>query len=526
MEKVIGFIKRRFQRKTAVGDHDARAALFPDWGLRRESEELSAAFDPISLQLTPGLDQDVAEESRALMDGDLEKARRIARSKLSFLSRGKRVPYMMRLTQGLHELRHFHDHFGTTAGFSRVVRTLSDANDFHTLWEELKERNVVRLPLAVWARQSDAPPSLRDYAEKRRAYVEWFTLHDGFKLPSRKELEELSAEEAIILAQLSNLHASLPSVPLNLMEMEYGVTADGTAAGILKVGRRLQKIVPLGCSVLMEGAAFLTQRNVIRSLFGHEAAEDLHSWMLRRAPIEIEPYRYTTVDIFLTRKFEKFSNRYQLALTDAALMPAPNQNTPDDYPGMRLVKLAKVAAKEVPLPNAPPPNIAAWSSRLARELHWPNPLAVTHRATKLWEKNLSQLKRDSFWPNVMHAFGSLHLDFLARRIVTPNLLANDAVWFSKLGSLPRPPIVRIDGKRTFHGTSEQKRAFKEWYFFEHFQRHVLFETKLPCADHGHPHDCPGDPLSLRKWQPRETCAFSRFLKPLGFPGLKIERLHT
>jgi hypothetical protein len=397
---------------------------------------------------------------------------------------------------------------------------------FSEMWQELRELGRIRLPLAAWARQSDAPAALREYAASRRTYVEWFNLHDGFVVPHSQEMAEGKAENGVIVVSMRGLNAILPAVPLNLKHGVYVESADGRSARFEQVSSRFQKIVPLGCGVLMEGAAFAIQRTVVSSLFGKEAAEDLHAWVIHRAPVETDPYLYFTVDAFLTRKLKKFYNVYQLAMTDAALMPAPDQTKPEDHPGMRFARLAQEAAKGPPSYEQLPRDISSWTTRLTHRLGWPNPVKAAQQAQKMWNEELGKLTGDTFWECVMRAFLSLHLNFLARRVAMPKLFADQSAWFHNLGSLPPPPIIRDTGQLAFLVKPGQFQTVRAWYFFEHFQRHMLFGTALPCAGDFHPHECPGDPFSARNWAPLDTCPYSQFLESMGITKLKIERLRT
>jgi hypothetical protein len=523
---VRSLLNRLFRTQVQSSREDPRVVLFRDWGLRQESEHLSASFDPFSQKLTPALSQDVAEAGMALATGDLERARTLVRP-LALFKRGEQVPYMLELTQALHEVRHFHDQFGTTAGFARVVRSLRDGAAFSEMWHELCKLGHVRLPLAAWAAQPDAPAPLREYAVRRRSFVEWYNLHDGFGLPHSREMTEGNATEGIIVVEMKNLHALLPGVPLNLKRATFNETSDGRSAWISNVGPRRQQIIPVGCGVMMEGNAFCAQRYAVHQLFGVDAEKDLQAWIYNRAPPETQPHLYMAVDQFLTRKLHQFYYHYQVAMTDAALMPSPRQTKPEDHPGVRLQKLANIAAKGPPQHAQPPSKLSAWASSLTQRLGWPNPVSVARQTQQVWQKELGEATAVNFWNEITKAFVSLHLEFLEKRRKTPDILADLSLWFSSLHSLPPPPIVRDNNVLAFIGDKQHLQPFRAWYFFEFFQRHILFGTTLPCAGYFHPHDCPGDPLSVKGWAPLQTCPYSQFLETTaGISKLRVERLRA
>jgi hypothetical protein len=84
--------------------------------------------------------------------------------------------------------------------------------------------------------------------------------------------------------------------------------------------------------------------------------------------------------------------------------------------------------------------------------------------------------------------------------------------------------VYRDGKKLlFQAKSERAaEAFLAWFFAEHFQRHVLFGKTTPCAFHLEQHKCPGDVLKTRRWQPQDTCGFSKFIAKSGLRDLNVE----
>lgn len=94
--------------------------------------------------------------------------KKLCNAKLKTLSDEDGVEYVLRIANQFHELRHYHDHFGTTYGFSRIQRTILDAIEFNRLWDVLKAGGRMKLPLLKWAEAPDAPAELRQYLDKRR----------------------------------------------------------------------------------------------------------------------------------------------------------------------------------------------------------------------------------------------------------------------------------------------------------------------------------------------------------------------
>ena len=108
--------------QTAV---DPRAQMFPDYGLRAESERLSASFDPFNFALHTERSHATDEEAKLIRAGKFDEAKALIAGKLGSLPERKRIGYALSVTSEAHEMRHYHDHFAQLLVF-------------HALWKRFK----------------------------------------------------------------------------------------------------------------------------------------------------------------------------------------------------------------------------------------------------------------------------------------------------------------------------------------------------------------------------------------------------
>jgi hypothetical protein len=186
-----------------------RESLFPDYGERQDLQDLGASFDPSSLLFQSDVPRGGKSEYDLLMAGNAKRVRRMIPWKTLLLTRRKKLSFILSLTSGIHELRHFHDYFGTTCGFARLMQVIEDAVEFSSAWDKIRSESRIKLPLAVWGKQADAPAPLREYLQKRKQFVEWINLFDG-SMPSITFEGKTDGSLSILAYSFKGLSAVIP----------------------------------------------------------------------------------------------------------------------------------------------------------------------------------------------------------------------------------------------------------------------------------------------------------------------------
>ncbi len=153
--------------------------------------------------------------------------------------------------------------------------------------------------------------------------------------------------------------------------------------------------------------------------------------------------------------------------------------------------------------------------------------AIADAESKLAKFDLPENKK-GFWSGIMAAMYRSHLFFLKAREHAAELLGEPGLYLGIIETwydLLPPPVMRKNDQLVFQGiTQDDSAAFRNWFFFEHMQRQLLFSTRLPCVACDLPHVCPGDPIRERNWCPMTTCPFSRFVELMGIANMDIETL--
>jgi hypothetical protein len=510
------------RRRDAKG-FDARTKLFPDYGLRYSSELLSASFDPFNLSVRSGPAADLAAEGALIFAGKFDELRQLASSKIATLGEDEKLEYILHITNEFHELRHYHDHFATIYGFARIHETIIDAIEFNRLWDVLRARGHIKLPLVKWAKSPDAPPELLAYLEKRRDYVEWMKLHDGLvdqdlKLDMNNgEPVDDNTAESVIAISVRGLETLIPGAILNYKSE--------------RTGSFFQSAIPMGGALLMEGTAFVTQRVVACWLFGREYANKLkaHQAVSRGFADKTRWRLYMAGDLYLTKYLRKFYSRCQLALSDLAMMNLVEgkQELTETHPGWRFSKATHAAESKSSIHKNDYGDLKKYSDDIARRCGWMLVSEVVELAVKRAEERLQELDRSpearTFWPSVLRAAFNLHLAWMKIRIASPMVLAEPATYMQWLPRFPPPPVYQGREGLEFRGsTPEDVVAFRQWFMFEHFQRQLLFSDCLPCpAMRVHPHKCPGDPLRKWWWSPNDQCSFAPVMELFGVRQVKV-----
>jgi hypothetical protein len=519
-----GAIMKEIARRRATKGLDARSRLFPDYGLRHSSELLSVSFDPFNLAVRSVSTADLATECDLIFARKFDELKQHALSKIGSLSEDEKIEYVLQITNEFHELRHYHDHFGTTYGFSRIYETIVDAVEFNRLWDVLRARRHIKLPLVNWAKSPDAPQELLAYLEKRRSYVEWMKLYDGLidqeitlDMNNGEPVDDKTAESMIAIS-VRGLETLIPGAILNYKTEE--------------TGRVFQKATPLGGALLMEGTAFVTQRVVAKWLFGQEYAGRIKTHQaVSRGPTEEASWRlYMAGDLYLTKYLRKFYENYQLALSDLAMMNlvVGNDDLVEVHPGWRFSKATHAAKSKSSIHQNPDADLKKYSDDIARQRGWMTVSEVAELATTRAEQQLKDLDQlaeaKSFWPSVVRAALNLHREWMKIRIASPMVLADPITYLGWLQHFPEPPVHQGKQGLVFRGTTQDDVvAFRQWFMFEHFQRQLLFSDRLPCPGTLiHPHKCPGDPLRKWRWSPTDQCSFSHVMDLLGVREVRVE----
>jgi hypothetical protein len=487
--------------------------LFPDPSLRMDPEHPSALFDPFNLRLSLEEPLPFSDARGRLMRGEVEEVKKNVLPEFWLKNGPQRLAFILDLTSGVHELRHYHDHFGTTFGFHRILRTIEDAIEFNRVWDSLKKEPKIRLPLGKWGRSADAPIILREYLRKRREYVEWFALADHATGPLK--LGPAPSRVGLVF-DLHGRTAVVPTVTVNLRN-----------ADIALADAHEQKSVPLGGRALLEGSALATQQIIINWVFGRSTLHQFNEFVSHGSPDDDRWLDYWAIRAYLSERVGQRSEWAQLAFSDLAMMGEHPEDLLHEHPGVRISDVVTAALAGAPIYRQYGVNLAAYLDQLTAHLKWKPVRVVARAAVAKANRRIKQLnalaERNTMWPRILHAVYSLHRDFMQIRVKQPDFLVNPRIYTDLLRHhcLPRPPILQEGRSLIFQGPDDADAlAFRQWFFFEHFQRHLLSGTALPCAGGQVNHRCPGDALQ-RGWAPLETCLFSQFVEMTGVPQLDL-----
>jgi hypothetical protein len=517
--------KAELSRRLANRTLDARTRLFPDYGLRYPSELLSASFDPFNLAVRSLRSSDIAAECALIFAKNFDELKKLANGKLAtFKDEEERIDYVLRITNEFHELRHYHDHFGTTYGFSRISNTIVDAMEFNRLWDVLRAKGRIKLPLLKWAKAADGPPELRAYLEKRRDYIEWFKLYDGtieqditLDMNQGQAVDDNTAESIIVIS-VRGLGTNIPAAIINFKNAN--------------TGRVFQKVIPLGGALLMEGSAFVTQRILASWFFGPRYHDLIKTHpTVSRGPIGETRWRlYMAGDLYLTKYLHKFYEKFQLALADLAMMNLTEgkEDIHDIHPAWRFSLATKSAQLSPAIHQKADADLLSYMDGIARKHEWMTVVEVAKLADKRAAETIAKLDKSpdakTFWPSVLRAALNLHREWMKIRISIPTALAEPIKYIAGLEYFPDPPVHQGSTGLVFRGvTQDDASAFRQWFMFEHFQRQLLFSSRLPCpATQVHPHKCPGDPFRKWHWAPTDQCSFAHVVDALGARNVKVE----
>jgi len=223
----------------------------------------------------------------------------------------------------LHEFRHFHDAFGTLAGFSLFLDYMQIVAGFHRVCGYLANKKMRwKLPVSAWVQAPDCPNEVKEIftAYRHGRFLRQVFL-GSFELPIETGSSDEVAAKFVFTPSKVFPDLWFPAYPSNLSAVHQ-------ASGITeaKVAWR-----PIGFEALLEGNAQALQRTMIEQFWGRDVADRVWAKMTTHvAPDgslqadDLGPY--LTTDFFFTRFLQRgfgvetFHRDLILDITDAALM--------------------------------------------------------------------------------------------------------------------------------------------------------------------------------------------------------------
>jgi hypothetical protein len=503
--------------------------LFPDRGAASKPNSQQPSFDPDLFLLDSGQASE-PEEVQLWRHGNTAQAQRLGWEKIGRMPLDEAISYAGNATNGIHELRHCHDLFGTTAGFSRIDVMVSEALTFHDLLLALRQHGRMRLPLARWSMYEDAPSELKEYMRNRREVVKNIACFDG-NVPPVEQDGVSSAPDTFVDFRPAGVQMILPGLCVDLRDRE--------------TKREFHLVAPLGYQSIVEGNAIAIQHVLIEALYGREVASP---WLAGIVPTAYDnyPLHYTAVGIYLHRLIAgQPPATLQTALSDVALMPEDQDPKKGAHPGFRFVRAARqpqIATLAKGLLSASQDVRAKDVMRLvAKEAGWKSVGRVAHETLEWCRKRRAELSNGKLgmWSNISATLIETHENLMMLRARRPHfpglshLLGDPRTYLSLIKVLPPAPLFRTAGRVGGLGQKmNNSLAMRNWYFFRHLQEHLLFSNTLDCAV-TEKHVCPKAAwrrgkrmLSLDRhpWAPMDSCPFSLFLHAYGIDEIEIDEL--
>ena len=244
-----------------------------------------------------------------------------------------RLDIAMQHITATHEMRHFHDCFGTFAGALLFLNHIDRLRSFIDVCKQLSEDKIpFRLPLDVWVREPECPDYVQKFYRRVRANTFRRGIFEGaFEIAPKSGSDDRIWEDFIVPPG-----ARVPAFPLHIgFEIRDGTELpDASELSNVRV-----YWIPLGFDTLVEGNAQALQHDLLKSMWPEDVVEKFEAAQTEAASIlpgdavvDIDvlsdtlrqPYRITDLLLSKYLKTQQGMNKFPRAwipqLTDCALM--------------------------------------------------------------------------------------------------------------------------------------------------------------------------------------------------------------
>lgn len=519
IKDIISELKQYFTKKY-MDKNVIREHFYKSEGIREEWKKYCSWFDPSNfciqisdnLRYSFDLPYDTTLANDLIAKGKFDEAKNLVRDKLFLLNEQDRIKTIFLTTSTIHEMRHFHDSIGTTCGFARLLRVISDAIDFDEMWDELRKFSKLKIPLVKWGTDVDSPQVLKDYLIKRESFIDWLNWYDGSGKPIKIEGHTNKLNFPIIY-DLEGSSKTLFGTPITLMNFTEGNT--------------FQMIFPIGMQAILEGNAFTIQREVSAMLFGNIYDTLLKQYATLSNEDDYQNLYYMVIDTYLSKVLNKFYRKHQLAISEIALMAEDPFDKELGHPGLRIDKIAFASKNAYHRDGNLEDDLEMYMNNIVDKLGWKRIKDIAQQNlddTQLKINKIEERKiKNERWWSLLKTIYKTHRDFLKAKTLKIDIFSEPRGYFKLFPILPLPPIIKKGNDIDFYGNYGEDEAmnFMDWFCFEHLQHQLLFSNKLPCPGGTGTHPCPGDPIEQRDWQPDNRCYYSLLLEQLGLPELDI-----
>jgi hypothetical protein len=289
-------------------DKEAAINFFPDFYHSTLQKSVSKSFFDYTTCL-------IHSATNQYDENDSEKLRRNILSEFKNVEDQKKIEWILRSTSYAHELRHFHDLIGTSAGLFRLQIVLEDIVDFYStiIFKRLESKNkYIGIPgglirsflngelnfLDDYIKQhhqrtqtlslfdGSFPPYITKPFYGKESFTGFFTNHGGNHADLQKTKFPMSDYNGTddLLSKIS----FVPSIPLN-------------------IGPNETYHLGVGYRAMTESNAWQTQYEFIRSFFGHEYAEEIKEKFQK-----VNPYKnpYMVLDLYCSKYHKPFWMSY------------------------------------------------------------------------------------------------------------------------------------------------------------------------------------------------------------------------